>query len=174
MPINSVKYPYSSAIEKQLGKEYPNPCLVTSQNISDYVNLVNKPLSISIYELRELPQEEQDRLTKAPEGWLPILRWAGFNEVNIKKLTDAVQRECLNYRISALDMPPIPANLAIQFTDSRLGNFDVKVLKPDLREQIRPAFIAWENAKLRVDLLNKEIEILNFKKQKNTLLGETK
>lgn len=165
MPINSVKYPYSSAIEKQLGKEYPNPCLVTSQNISDYVNLVNKPLPISVYDLSKLPQEEQDRLTKAPEGWLPILRWAAFNEVNIKKLTDAVQRECLSYRISALDMPPIPANLAIQFTDSRLGNFDVRVLKPDLREQIRPAFIAWENAKLRVDLLNKEIEILNFKKQ---------
>jgi hypothetical protein len=69
MPINSVKYPYSSAIEKQLGKEYPNPCLVTSQNISDYVNLVNKPLPISVYDLSKLPQEEQDRLTKAPEGW---------------------------------------------------------------------------------------------------------
>lgn len=165
MAINKAKYPISSAIEKQLGKNYPNPCLITNQEIVEYVELVNKPLTISLYELENLPKIEQDKLTKAPAGFPSILSWGAFNEVNIKKLKDAVQRECLSYRISALDMPPIPANLAIQFTDSRLGNFDVRVLKPELREQIRPAFISWENAKLRVDLLKKEIEILNFKKQ---------
>lgn len=242
MALNIVKYPISAKIERRLGENYPNPCLITEQDIVRYVygtkpsqenlwtknpkeltksariianhivwenindyptyrwwrmvnwtkdqngNVVKKtPLFLDWFDSRfgtDLNSKQdiftsgrggkqkytaEEKLKKFvqvsnanPNVDSEVVAFLGLDSVREeekKQLIDAVKTECRKYLITTFDVPPIPANLVIQFTDSRLGNFDVSVLKPDLREQIRPAFIAWENAKLRLDSLNKELSL---------------
>ena len=242
MALNIVKYPISAKIEKRLGANYPNPCVITEQDIVQYVygtkptqenlwtknpkeltksarvianhivwgtindyptyrwwrmvnysinangNVVQRqPLFLDWFDNRfgtDLNSQEdifavgrggkqkytaEEKLKKFVEisnqnpnvdaETIAFLGLDSVREEEKKQLIDGVKNECRKYLITTFDVPPIPANLAIQFTDSRLGNFDVSVLKPDLREQIRPAFIAWENAKLRLDSLNKQLSL---------------
>jgi hypothetical protein len=242
MALNIVKYPISAKIEKRLGANYPNPCVITEQDIVQYVygtkptqenlwtknpkeltksariianhivwgnindyktyrwwrmvnwtkdqngNVVKRPILFltwfdnrfgtdlnstqDIFAVGKGGKQKytaEEKLKKFveisnanPNVDSEIVAFLGLESVREeekKQLIDGVKTECRKYLITTFDVPPIPANLAIQFTDSRLGNFDVSVLKPDLREQIRPAFIAWENAKLRLDSLNKQLNL---------------
>jgi len=166
-----LKYTITKLFERILDKKFKSPCHISDEdkalavdmvanpipfisNGQNWVNLVPKNNWTDFVVRKETTDQSKQDAIKVVNN----PSYARISQSYSRFLAVQIDAECNAYRRFNTIFDPIdPQTDDIEFTEQGILSVKINQLLPELRTQVRPAFLAWKNAQLRIVALNQRL-----------------
>lgn len=166
-----LQYAITKVFERILDKKFKSPCHISDEEKALAIDMVGNPIPFisngqnwvnllpknnwTDFVVRKTTTEQtkQDAIKLVSNPF-----YVRVSQSYSRYLAVQIDAECNAYRRFNTIFDPIdPQTDDIEFTEQGILSVKINQLLPELRTQVRPAFLAWKNAQLRIVALNQRL-----------------
>ena len=166
-----LQYSITKVFERILDKKFKSPCHISDEEKALAIDMVGDPMPFisngqnwvnlvarnnwTDFVVRKTTTEQtkQDAIKLVTNP-----AYERISQSYSRYLAVQIDAECNAYRRFNTIFDPIdPKTDEIEFTEQGILSVKINQLLPELRTQVRPAFLAWKNAQLRIVALNQRL-----------------
>ena len=166
-----MQYIFTKRFEDILGKKFKSPCHISDEDKALVVDMIVNPIPfiqsgsnwVNITPAKNWNTfvVRKDTTTQAKQNSVSLVQNPTYKKIaeNFGRIMAVqIDAECGAYRrLNTIFDPIDPQTDDIEFTEEGILSVRINQLLPELRTQVRPAFLAWKNAQLRIVALNQRL-----------------